>query len=78
MRALFLPGYLITGLTYSNLPHSCLGYIYLPALFGISVTSIFAAPLGARLAHSLPVTGLRKSFALLLIVMGTRMLAGLF
>lgn len=71
-------GYLFTGLSYSHLPHSCLGYIYLPALFGISVTSIFAAPLGARLAHSLPVTGLRKSFALLLIVMGTRMLAGLF
>jgi uncharacterized protein len=70
-------GYMVTGLSSSHLPPSCLGYIYLPALFGISVTSIPAAPVGARLAHTLPVTGLRKTFALLLIVMGTRMLTGL-
>jgi len=71
-------GYLFTGLAYPHLPSACIGYIYLPALFGISVASIPAAPLGARLAHSLPVTGLRRAFALLLVVMGARMLAGLF
>jgi len=70
-------GYLINGLSAANLPDSSLGFVYLPALFGISLTSTLAAPLGARLAHILPVSGLSKSFALLLIVFGTKILTGL-
>jgi uncharacterized membrane protein YfcA len=38
--------------------------------------SIFTAPIGARLAHSLPVSQLKIIFALLLIAMGTKMLTG--
>ena len=52
----------------------CFGYIYLPSLFGIVVVSMFTAPLGARLAQTLPVPKLKKCFALLLIVVGIRML----
>ena len=52
----------------------CFGYIYLPSLFGIVVVSMFTAPLGARLAQTLPVPKLKKCFALLLIVIGIRML----
>jgi uncharacterized membrane protein YfcA len=70
-------GYMVNGFSASGLPGPSIGFVYLPALLGISVTSILAAPLGARLAHTLPVAGLRKVFALLLIVMGTRMLAGI-
>ena len=51
---------------------------YLPALAGIAVASILTAPLGARLAHGIPVAQLKKFFALFLIVMGTRMLMGLW
>jgi uncharacterized protein len=36
------------------------------------------APLGAKMAHRLPVAMLKKIFAALLIVLGTRMLLGLF
>jgi uncharacterized membrane protein YfcA len=39
---------------------------------------MLTAPLGAKLAHSLPIGRLKRIFALLLIVMGTKMLLGLF
>lgn len=70
-------GYLVNGLAV-DLPPATLGYIYLPALIGVAAASIVTAPLGARLAHSLPIGGLKKIFALLLIVMGTKMLSSLF
>jgi uncharacterized membrane protein YfcA len=71
-------GYLLNGLRIPSLPPLSLGFIYLPALAGISVASIVTAPLGARLAHSLPVPRLKKVFALLLIVMGSKMLFDLY
>ncbi len=61
-----------------TLPAYSFGYIYLPALAGIVAASVFTAPLGVRLAHSLPVDKLKRVFALLLFVMGTKMLIGLF
>ena len=41
---------------------------------GIVAVSMFTAPLGARLAQTLPVPKLKKCFAVLLIVVGVRML----
>jgi uncharacterized membrane protein YfcA len=70
-------GYVVNGLS-AQLPQYCLGFVYLPALVGIATTSIITAPIGAKLAHSLPVDKLKKIFALLLIVMGTKMLWSLF
>jgi uncharacterized membrane protein YfcA len=67
-------GYVLNGLTAPSLPDWSLGFVYLPALAGVSLASIFTAPIGARLAHSLPVSRLKKIFALLLIAMGTKML----
>lgn len=67
-------GYIVNGLKVADLPAWSLGYIYLPALLGIVVTSVLTAPLGVRLAHSLPVDRLKRVFALLLLVVGTRML----
>lgn len=66
-------GYLINGLGVQELPPHSLGYIYLPALAGIVSFSIFAAPLGARLAHRLPVEKLRFVFAIFLVVVAIRM-----
>jgi len=66
-------GYMVNGLAV-QLPPQTLGFIYLPALLGVSAASMLTAPLGAQLAHNLPVGGLKKAFALLLIVMGTKML----
>lgn len=71
-------GYAYTGWGDSTLPEYSLGFIYLPALFGIAAVSVMTAPFGVKLAHSLPVDKLKKIFALLLIVVGTRMLFSVF
>ncbi|WP_127478355.1 sulfite exporter TauE/SafE family protein [Sulfurivermis fontis] len=63
-----------TGSGNAGLPAQALGYLYLPALFGIAVSSILFAPLGAWLAHSLPTTALKRFFALFLALLGVRML----
>jgi uncharacterized membrane protein YfcA len=70
-------GYLVNGLS-AELPQYSLGFVYLPALAGISAASMMTAPLGAKLAHTLPIDLLKKIFALLLVVMGTKMLLSLF
>ena len=56
-------GYIIAGYNILELPNLSLGYVYLPALFGVSITSIFAAKYGAELAHYLSQETLRKLMA---------------
>ncbi len=67
-------GYAANGWAVAGLPTWSLGFIYLPALAGIVTASVLTAPLGVQLAHSLPVAGLKKIFALLLLAVATRML----
>lgn len=71
-------GYIFNGWGVAGLPKFSVGYIYLPALAGIVASSVLTAPLGVRLAHSLPVGKLKPIFALFLILMGTRMLMSMF
>jgi uncharacterized membrane protein YfcA len=71
-------GYLLQGWRVPGLPAPSVGYVYLPALALVVTTSMAAAPLGARLAHRLPIKQLRTLFALLLYVFATRMLIGLW
>jgi uncharacterized protein len=70
-------GYILNGFYAPDLPQYSLGYVYLPALFGIMAASVLTAPIGVRLAHSLPVDKLKRLFAVLLLVVGTRMLIGM-
>lgn len=67
-------GYIASGLSVNGLPSGALGFVYLPALAGIVVTSVLTAGSGARLAHRLPVARLKKLFALLLLLMALKML----
>jgi uncharacterized membrane protein YfcA len=69
-------GYLLNGMGAAGLPGQSIGYIYLPALIGIATASYLTAPLGAKLAHNLPVSRLKKGFALLLIATAVKMLSG--
>ncbi|WP_338849853.1 sulfite exporter TauE/SafE family protein [Massilia sp. W12] len=62
------------GWSIPHLPQYSLGFIYLPALFGIAIASISFAPLGAKVAHSLPVASLKKAFAIVLYCLGAYML----
>ncbi|PKN06919.1 MAG: hypothetical protein CVU73_13800 [Deltaproteobacteria bacterium HGW-Deltaproteobacteria-8] len=55
-----------------------LGFIYIPAFIGIVGASVLTAPLGAKLAHNLPVAKLKKAFACLLVIVATRMLWSMF
>ncbi len=70
-------GYVFNGWGASDLPAYSLGYVYLPGLLGIVAASVLTAPLGARLAHTLPVQHLKRIFAVLLLLVGTRMLVSL-
>lgn len=67
-------GYLINGWGVAGLPEWSVGYVYLPALVLLSLLSSLTAPIGARLAHKLPVATLKKVFAGLLIVLSAKML----
>jgi len=57
-----------------NLPAGSFGYIWLPALAVIAVCSFIVAPLGARAAHSLPVSKLKRIFATILYLLAAYML----
>lgn len=71
-------GYVLHGLRAPGLPDGCVGYVYLPALALIVLTSMPSAPLGAWIAHRLPVHRLRALFALVLLALALRMLANLW
>jgi len=71
-------GYVLNGLRTPDLPEGSLGFVYLPALAIIVAASMPIAPIGARLAHRLPVKRLRVVFALMLFVLALRMLANLW
>ncbi|GLR12310.1 UPF0721 transmembrane protein [Chitinimonas prasina] len=72
-----LLGYAVNGAGLDHLPPWSLGFVYLPALAGIVVASVLMAPLGAAVAHRLPVATLKKCFAALLIIIASKMLLGL-
>lgn len=67
-------GYLINGWNVAYQAEYLFGFVYLPAVLLISVMSYFTAPLGAKLAHKLPVPVLKKVFALFLLALGLKML----
>jgi uncharacterized membrane protein YfcA len=67
-------GYAVLGWQKSALPEGSLGYIYLPAFFGIVATSTLFAPLGAKLANKLPTRQLKRYFALLLFIVAFKLL----
>lgn len=70
-------GFIAGGWGSAALPAWSLGYVYLPALVGITVASVLFAPLGAMVAHRLPTKVLKRIFAVLLFAFATRMLVGM-
>ncbi|OOF66972.1 sulfite exporter TauE/SafE family protein [Rodentibacter sp. Ppn85] len=65
--------FMVSGWHNPTMPDYSLGYIYLPAVFGITATSFFTSKLGATATAKLPVSILKKGFALLLIVIAIDM-----
>ena len=71
-------GYVTSGLGIEGLPGWSLGFVNLTALLGIVAASVLTAPVGVKLAHSLPIDKLKRIFAILLYLVGTRMLISVF
>ncbi len=66
--------YILLGWRSPLLPEWSLGYIYLPSFIGIVLTSVFTAPIGAKLAGIIPAQKLKRYFALLLLVVAAKLL----
>ena len=66
-------GYLVNGWHAPGLPPGAVGFVYLPALAGVAAVSVLTAPLGARLAHRLPVERLKRFFAVFLLAVAAHM-----
>ena len=69
-------GFVLAGNGVNGLPEGSSGFVYWPAVAAISITSVLAAPLGARLAHSMPQHRLKQAFALMLVALGVWMMSG--
>ncbi len=59
-------GFVVTGLGGEGRPPFSLGYVSLPGALFIGVLTVTMAPLGARVAHAIPASALRRLFALAL------------
>lgn len=68
-------GYIVAGYHAAELPRYSLGYVYTPALLWLAIGTVYTAPFGAKATHRLPVATLRKIFALVLIILATKMLS---
>ncbi len=66
--------FVISGWGNPLLPNYSLGYVYLPALLGITFSSYFTSKIGANVADKLPVPILKRVFAVFLIFVGLSML----
>lgn len=71
-------GYVINGWGNSGLPEQSLGFVFWPAVLVMAAVSFIAAPLGANLAHKLPIKWLKQLFALLMIALSLQMLVTVF
>lgn len=67
-------GYIIGGWHLPAALPGAVGYLYLPALGLIALSSVAMAPLGARAAHAMDVAQLKKAFAGLLYLLAVYML----
>ena len=65
--------FIVGGWNAIGMPEWSLGYVYLPAVLGITLTSFFTSKLGATTTSKLPVPTLKRYFALLLIVIAVNM-----
>lgn len=70
--------YAYLGWQKAGLPEGSVGYVYVPAFIGIVVSSVLAAPLGAKLANKLPTKRLKRYFSLLLFVVAGKILWAIY
>jgi len=69
----FVFGQFIDPNTKEALPSGVFGFVHIYAFICVSVVSFFTARIGAKLAHKLPAATLKKAFAVLLLVVGVKL-----
>lgn len=67
-------GYAWAGRGMPQMPPGSVGYLYLPGLAVLSLASISTAPLGARTAHRMDTSPLKKVFAAVLFALAAYLL----
>ncbi len=69
-----MSGFIFFGLKQTHaLPSFSAGYVYLPALLGIVLTSVFTTRIGARLASGLATHTIKRVFSIFLLLVGVSM-----
>ena len=68
--------YVYSSWSIPDLPSPSIGYVHLTAFSFIILTSFLTAPLGARLAHSMPEKHLKKVFAVFILLISLKMILG--
>ena len=66
-------GYVVSGWQVTGTPVYSFGYVWLPALLMVCLSTMFTAPIGARMAHRWPVKKLKRAFAVLLYALAASM-----
>ena len=70
-------GFILAGWGETNLPPFSLGYVNLLASAILLPSLLLTVPLGAKIAHSISQTALRRAFAIFLAIVATRMFLSL-
>ena len=66
-------GFIVARWGFDGLPAMSSGFVYWPAAAVMLLASMPAAPIGARLAHALPVAVLKRIFGVLLLIIAARL-----
>ncbi|MGQ0657142.1 MAG: sulfite exporter TauE/SafE family protein [Chromatiales bacterium] len=69
-------GHILAGWGHELLLGGATGYVYWPAVAAVAAISVLFAPLGARVAHAIPTSALKRVFAVVVALIGVRMLLG--
>jgi uncharacterized membrane protein YfcA len=67
-------GYVVSGSAMSGLPPYSLGYVWLPGLVVVACCSVLTAPMGAKMAHRMPIAKLKRVFSTVLYGLASYML----
>lgn len=70
-------GSIWTSLGQEHLPRFSLGYVYLRALAGIVLGTLITVPWGAMAPHRMPVSWLKRIFAVVVLALAANILLGL-
>ena len=66
-------GYIASGWTLDGRPLGSIGFIWTPGMILIATCSVLSAPIGVRVAHTLPVKQLSRIFAVMLYALSIYM-----